>query len=220
MKLPAPARRLLCAHPHLWYQAYWAVYLISFFSIERWGPEPRYWIHCALDDVIPFCEWFVLPYCSWFVMLAFALFYLWIHDTQSYDRLCAVMFGGMSLCLMIYLLLPNGLALRPAGPLRQNPASALLQLLWAADTPTNVCPSIHCQSTGCMVLALCGSKPLRGRRGPQTAVLLWGALICLSTLFTKQHSAVDVLLGLVMALPGLWLFGRRTAAKKARPKDF
>lgn len=213
MKPPKQKRRLLRAYPHLWMQAYWPVYLVCFFALERWGPAPRYWVHCALDDAIPFCEWFVLPYCSWFVMLAFALFYLWTRDTQSYDRLCALMFGGMSLCLLIYLILPNGLALRPAGPLPQNPAARLLGLLWAADTPTNVCPSIHCQSTGCMVLALSRSRPLRGRLGWQAAVWVWGALICLSTLFTKQHSAVDVLLGLAMAAPGLWVFGRGRACK-------
>lgn len=207
-------RSLLNRHPHLWYQLYWPVYLVCFFSIERWGPAPRYWVHCALDDAIPFCEWFVLPYCSWFFMLAFALYYLWAHDTACYDRLCLLMFGGMSLCLVLYLLVPSGLALRPAGPLPHNPAAALLRLLWAADTPTNVCPSIHCQSSACMALALARSQPLRGKRGRQAAVWLWAAAICLSTLFTKQHSAVDVACGLLLALPGVWLFSDKQLRAK------
>lgn len=205
-------------HPHLWYQGYWLVYLVWFFSLERWGPAPRHWVHAALDDAIPFCEWFVLPYCSWFFMLAFSLCFLWLRDTQSYDRLCAVMFGGMSFCLLVYLILPSGLALRPQGPLPQNPAAALLGLLWAADTPTNVCPSIHCQSSACMAMALSHSKPLRGRRTAQAGAWLWAGLICLSTLFTKQHSVVDMLCGLLVAAPGLWVFRRAKGEYRASPR--
>ena len=202
-------KQLLQKHPCFWYQCYWIFYLAAFFSLELWGPAPRFWVHCALDDGIPFCEWFILPYCSWFLMLVFVLCYLWARDTQSYRRLCGLMFGGMSFCLLVYLVLPNGLALRPGEVLRQNPAMALMRLIWAADTPTNVCPSIHCQSSVCMALALASSRPLYRRRGLQAAVWLWAGLICLSTLFTKQHSVIDMVCGILVALPGLWLFRRK-----------
>ena len=56
--------------PHLWYQAYWVVYLIWFFWLDLTVTDPKYIIHSPVDDLIPFNEWFIFPYCSWFVLLA------------------------------------------------------------------------------------------------------------------------------------------------------
>lgn len=56
--------------PHLWYQAYWVVYLIWFFWLDLTITDPKYIIHSPVDDLIPFSEWFIFPYCSWFVLLA------------------------------------------------------------------------------------------------------------------------------------------------------
>lgn len=207
------------SRPHLWYQGYWLVYLVWFFALERVVTQPQFIVHCRLDDVIPFCEWFALPYCSWFFLLAASLLYLWLNDTPSYDRLCAMMFSGMTFCLVVYMLLPTGLALRPAPAQvagRDNPALALMRLLWAADPPLNVCPSIHCQTSAAMALALAKSRPLRQRPWARRGVWAWAALICVSTLFTKQHSAVDVALGVALVLPWWWALYRRGAAARQR----
>lgn len=174
------------------------------------APRARYTlIHCALDDVIPFCEWFVLPYCSWFLLLAAALLFLWRTDTTSYRRLCLAMFSGMTFCLLLYMAWPTALSLRPEVLPRDNFASALLRLLWAADTPTNVCPSIHCQSSAVIGLVMWHSAPASRRRALRWASVLWPALICASTVFVKQHSAVDVAWGVALALPWyLWFYRR------------
>lgn len=197
--------------PHLWYQAYWFVYLIWFFTLDALVQDPKYIIHSPLDDYIPFNEWFVFPYCSWFILLALVLALLWWNDTPSYDRLCLSMFSGMSLCLILYMLFPNGLQLRPdpATLGRDNPALWLMRLLWAADTSNNVCPSIHCQSTGCMALAMWYSSLAYRHRWIRPVIAVWATAICASTLFTKQHSVVDVVMGLAMAAVWLPVFRRR-----------
>ena len=100
--------------PHLWYQLYWVVYLIWFFWLDLTVTAPKYILHSPLDDLIPFNEWFVLPYCSWFLLLAGVTAALWWCDTASYDKLCMTMFSGMTFCLIVYMILPNGLELRPA----------------------------------------------------------------------------------------------------------
>ena len=100
--------------PHLWYQLYWVVYLIWFFWLDLTVTAPKYILHSPLDDLIPFNEWFVLPYCSWFLLLAGVTAALWWCDTASYDKLCLTMFSGMTFCLIVYMILPNGLELRPA----------------------------------------------------------------------------------------------------------
>mgnify|MGYP007003599516 CR=1 FL=1 len=93
--------------PHLWFQLYWVVYLIWFFWLDLTIKNPKYIIHAPLDDLIPFCEWFVFPYCSWFFLLAGVTALLWWFDTASYDKLCLMMFSGMTFCLILYMVLPN-----------------------------------------------------------------------------------------------------------------
>lgn len=202
--------------PHLWFQVYWVVYLIWFFWLDLTITDPKYIIHSPIDDFIPFNEWFVFPYCSWFLLLAVVTALLWWNDTESYDKLCLMMFSGMTFCLILYMVLPNGLDIRPTAEAvgRDNIAMQIMQLLWKADASVNVCPSIHCQSSGCMALAFSQSRLAKGRPGLKVLAWVWVALICASTVFTKQHSILDVVCGL--ALVAVWvpvLYAKKT--KKA-----
>ena len=153
--------------PHLWFQAYWVIYLIWFFWLDLTIKNPKYIIHSPIDDLIPFNEWFVFPYCSWFFLLAGVTALLWWFDTKSYDKLCLMMFSGMTFCLILYMVLPNGLDIRPAAEAigRNNIAMSIMKLLWSADASVNVCPSIHCQSSGCMALAFSQSTLAKDRPG-------------------------------------------------------
>lgn len=201
---------------HLWFQAYWVVYLVWFFWLDLTITDPKYIIHSPIDDFIPFNEWFVFPYCSWFLLLAAVTALLWWNDTESYDKLCLMMFSGMTFCLILYMVLPNGLDIRPTVEAvgRDNIAMQIMQLLWKADASVNVCPSIHCQSSGCMALAFSQSRLAKGRPGLKVLAWVWAALICASTVFTKQHSILDVVCGL--ALVAVWvpvLYAKKT--KKA-----
>ena len=200
--------------PHLWFQAYWVVYRVWFFWLDRTITDPKYIIHSPIDDFIPFNEWFVFPYCSWFLLLAAVTALLWWNDTESYDKLCLMMFSGMTFCLILYMVLPNGLDIRPTAEAvgRDNIAMQIMQLLWKADASVNVCPSIHCQSSGCMALAFSQSRLAKGRPGLKVLAWVWAALICASTVFTKQHSILDVVCGL--ALVAVWV--PVLSAKKAK----
>ncbi|MGN0661693.1 MAG: phosphatase PAP2 family protein [Faecalibacterium sp.] len=210
-------KRLPRLRPHLWFQAYWILYLIWFFALDLTIKEPKYILHARLDDAIPFCEWFVLPYCSWFILLAAVLALLWWNDTASYDKLCLMMFSGMTFCLIVYMIWPNGVDLRPAAETlgRHNLAMSLMRLIWAADSSNNVCPSIHCQSTACMALAFSYSSLAAGRPWLRAAAWAWAGLICLSTVFTKQHSVIDVVCGLAVAAVWKPLLYRRPCRKAA-----
>ena len=106
--------------------------LIWFFWLDLTITDPKYIIHSSVDDLIPFNEWFIFPYCSWFVLLAAVTALLWWFDTASYDKLCLMMFSGMTLCLIIYMVLPNGLDIRPTAEAigRENFAMTLMQLIW------------------------------------------------------------------------------------------
>lgn len=195
--------KLITSRPGLQWQLLWIPYLVIFF-LENAFIVPKYIIHCPLDDLIPFCEWFAFPYCSWFLLLAGVTLLLWWNDTPAYYKLVKMMFSGMFFCLFLYILFPNGLHLRPETIDRQNIAVLIMQTLWGVDEPANVCPSIHCQSSACMALAFSQSRLARGKWGWKLVAWGWALLICLSTVFTKQHSAVDVALGLILVIP--WYF--------------
>ena len=143
------------------------VYLIWFFWLDLTVTDPNYIIHSPLDDFIPFNEWFIFPYGSWFFLLAGVTALLWWFDTASYDKLCLMMFSGMTFCLILYMVLPNGLDIRPTVEEvgRSNIAMTLMQLIWKADASVNVCPSIHCRE-----LCLYGHRLLGQHAGERPPV--------------------------------------------------
>ena len=194
---------LLRARPHLWYQLYWVVYLIWFFWLDLTVTDPNYIIHSPLDDFIPFNEWFIFPYGSWFFLLAGVTALLWWFDTASYDKLCLMMFSGMTFCLILYMVLPNGLDIRPTVEEvgRSNIAMTLMQLIWKADASVNVCPSIHVFNSVTLMIGYrrsrCFDEP--GRRWMRPAANVLGMAIILSTMLLKQHSCIDVVLGAALA---------------------
>ena len=207
-------RSWLARHPVGFMALYSIFYLSVFHYLEANVPLRSILVHCRLDDLIPFNEWFVIPYCSWFLLLAGVTAALWWCDTATYDKLCLTMFSGMTFCLIVYMILPNGLELRPAVETlgRDNPALRIMQLLWKADAAVNVCPSIHCQSSACMAIAFSGSTLAKDRPWLKVLAFGWAALICASTVFTKQHSIIDVFCGLAVAfiwVPVLYLRPRK-----------
>ncbi len=181
---------------------YALVFFAGFFLMELFEREPEYIIHCALDDLIPFNEYFVLPYLLWFIWVPLFFFYFMFKDRDSYLELIFTMFGGGTVCLIIYFLWPNGLDLRM--PIESNNICALiLRLVRWIDPPTNVCPSIHVSATVSVLFAILGSgeiKKLRGRYGIYALAFVVTFAICIATLFIKQHSVVDVVCGAALAV--------------------
>lgn len=183
---------------HCYLMLYWIFYLAAFFLLEMREGE-YYLIECSLDKEIPFAEEFVIPYVSWFGLLAGALFWSMFCCKKDFLRLAFVMFTGNTICLGIYLIAPNGINLRPE-TVPDNLWGWLVGLLYQADTPTNVCPSIHVSSSVAVALAGWKSELLNGRKTFRILLYIWVALICLSTMFIKQHSIVDVFWGILLSI--------------------
>ena len=185
-------------NPHAWLMGYWAFYLFGFFSLEQLDPEYTI-IHCFIDDLIPFNEWFVIPYCLWYLWMPGTMLYLFFKDKTDYCRLCFIMFVGITLAMLTYLVWPNGLDLRQPIP-RQNVLCQLVELLRGIDTPTNVCPSIHISSTVSIAIVGLRCKLFRGNLPVHALIWAMTILITLSTLFLRQHSVIDVVAGAALSL--------------------
>ena len=193
-------RSWIARHPISFMALYTVFYLTAFHWLEVNITVPAIWVHCQLDDVIPFCKYAIVPYFAWFAWIPFTLFYLLRHGERSdFWRVCLCLFAGMTIALSCYVLLPTGLALRPYRVYGSDIFARLVRMLYAVDSSKNVCPSIHCQSSGCMALAFSQSRLAKGRPGLKVLAWVWAALICASTVFTKQHSIVDVVCGLAVA---------------------
>ena len=66
----------------------WIVYFALYFLTENLIPQSRcHVIHCALDDVIPFCEGFAVLYCYWYVLLVGSLLYFFLYDIPRFKQL-------------------------------------------------------------------------------------------------------------------------------------
>ncbi len=184
------------ANPHCYALSYFIVYVIWFFGLELFA-EPVVWIYSPLDELIPFCEYFVLFYFLWFPYFLGALAWFMFKDRELFLKLCLVMFGGMTICLLVYTVAPNAIDLRQE-IVGDNLFCKIAGLLRTVDTPTNVCPSIHVSSTVAVHWAV---QRYQGFRRPilvKSLSLLAAVGICLSTLFLKQHSVIDLIWGLVL----------------------
>lgn len=55
---------------HLKLLLFWPIYGFFFYFVEKLYMPARYYpMHCALDDMIPFCELFMIPYLAWFLCI-------------------------------------------------------------------------------------------------------------------------------------------------------
>lgn len=184
---------------------YLFVFLAGFFVLELIAPEPVVYLRCWLDDQIPFCEWFVIPYFLWYAWVPVFLLYFMFHDREAYLKLCFILFAGATICLVIYAVVPNGLQLREE-ILSDNFCARIVKLIRQIDPPCNVCPSIHVSSTVAIHLVILGYREFRHNRKIKLVSWAVTVLICISTLFIKQHSVIDVVCGwgLSLALAAVW----------------
>lgn len=186
-------------HPYGMALCYLAFYLAAFQWLEM-NVSPKYIIHSKLDEFIPFCEIFIIPYVFWFPYVAGAFIWFKKRGWQDYSRLCAMVFSGLTICLIIYYVFPTGLNLRlAADPHETGFLYNLVGMLRAIDTPTNVCPSIHVMNTVMIFQAICSLENLKYRKAAIAVHFVIMVLICASTVMLDQHSIIDVICGIMMS---------------------
>ena len=189
-------RRILKDYKHFATLLYFHFYLIAFFLIEHFITEDYTVIHCSLDDSIPFLEIFIVPYLLWFAFFAAVLLYLGLTDKREYYQYFLLLSVGMTIFIVVSIVFPNGQNLRPQLDADKNFFTALVASIYSADTPTNVFPSIHVYNAVAAQFALMRHKTCPGF--VKAAGLILTVLICLATVFLKQHSVLDGIGGLIM----------------------
>lgn len=192
-------KKLLKKYGHAWVMGYIFLYLPWFFWLEGVEVDDYTILHTAMDDFIPFNEYFIIPYLLWFVYVAGAVLYFFFTNKQDYYRLCGFLFVGMTICMIIFMVFPNGTDLRVAVDPEKNLCSRLVAMIHAADTSTNVFPSIHVYNSLGVHAAVLNSETLREKPWVRQGSFILMVSICLSTVFLKQHSVVDVMGAIILA---------------------
>ena len=177
----------------------WVVYFALYFLTENLIPaEKCFSVHSPIDDQIPFCEWFLIPYFGWYLLIVFSLGYFLLYDIDNFKRLQTYIIITQAVAMGCYILFPTRQDLRPEVLPRDNLLTRGVAMLYAFDTNTGVCPSLHvAYSLGIASVWVKIKESAVWWRG---FVVVAVVLICLSTMFIKQHSAVDFFAALPVGL--------------------
>lgn len=183
-------------YSHLILLVGWIIYFAAYFLTENLIPvEVCHVIHHPLDDVIPFCEWFLLPYVLWYVLIVVSLGWFAVYDVDSFKKLQVYIMITQAVAMIVYILYPNCQNLRPTEFPRDNFLTDCVAFLYANDTNTGVCPSLHCAYS--IGIASVWLRVKNVSPWVKAFVTVFCFLVCLSTMFIKQHSAMDFF----MAIP-------------------
>ncbi len=179
---------------------YGLIYMPWFMWLESRSNLPYHVIHVKLDDMIPFVEYFIVPYLLWFVYVAAVFVYLFFKNRREFYQYCIFLFTGMTLFLIVSTLYPNGHLLRPNTFARNNIFTFAVQILYQADTATNIFPSLHVYNSIAAHRAVANSETLTGNRLIRGGSFVLMVSIILATMFLKQHSVLDVISGILLGL--------------------
>ena len=181
---------------------YWPIFLVSFFVVEKMAVTGGYTaIHCALDDKIPFCEYFIIPYVIWYPFWVLMLLYCLIREVPVFVSFMKYLMITLTISMVIYIVWPSGQDMWPEVFPRNNFFTWLTGLIYAADNNTNVCPSEHVSTAFGVVFAAMQTKRLSGKAW---MAFFWteAILVALSVAFIKQHSVLDVAAAVPVILIG------------------
>lgn len=164
-----------------------------------------------LDRAIPFRNVFIIPYVL--AYLQWVVYWLFIAGEgepmlTTYVR--AEIFGKL-IALGFFLLLPT--TMTRAADTGSGLCGWMTALIYSADKPMRLFPSMHCFFAWIWARAVLDSK--NTGRAEKTVTVLLSLVICASTVFVKQHVLVDIPGGILLAELCLFLSKRITRRKKA-----
>lgn len=186
---------------HLFWLLSWLAYFTMYILTENLIPEDIcHNVALPIDNMIPFCEWFVIPYVGWYLLILWSLVYFLLYHVENFKGLQKFIIVTQVVAMICYIVYPS-----TTGDLREmtqvdrsNFATWLLGIIQSADTPTGVCPSLHvAYSVG---IASTWLKEKGASKWTKLFVVVSCLLICASVVFIKQHAFIDIIIALPVCL--------------------
>ncbi len=184
-----------------------ALYLASN-HIHFFPPQtlPRTWI----DLIVPFVPNTVWIYISEYVY--FMLIYVMCQDMLNLNRYFFSIATLQIISCAIFWVWPTTFP-RELFPLPDTLNSVTFNVfhnLRQTDSPANCCPSLHVSS-----VYLASFVFLNEQKKYFPFFFIWGTAIAISTLTTKQHYLIDVVMGFLMAAGHYWYFYKQMSYRPA-----
>lgn len=154
----------------------------------------------AVDRAVPLQPGWTIVYGSLFVFVLLPL--LVVRDQQLFRRVLQAWVTVLIVAYVGFVVYPT-VTPRPAEVLAGGFAAWCLQFIYSLDSRYNCFPSLHVAHSFVSALA-----SYRVHKGVGTAAVVWASLIGVSTLYTKQHYAVDVIGGALTAYIAYVVFMR------------
>lgn len=167
-------------------------------------------INTVIDRALPFDSRWVVVYLGSF--LFWVINYILLSQTEDWYRVMTAEVTAKLLCGVLFLLLPST-NVRPE-TLESGIWDSLMKFVYAMDEPTNLFPSIHCLESWICYAGL--RKRLDIPEWYRDFSGVFAVLVCLSTLFTKQHVVADVFAGVLLAEGVLYLSEHLRWGKRAK----
>ena len=132
------------------------------------------------------------------MLIVLSLLYFLRWDVPSFRKLQIFIMITQAVAMLIYILWPSRQDLRPEVFPRQNFLTWAMGIVYAFDTSTGVCPSLHVAYSMGIASVWLRERAVRPLwRGLIAALCV---LISISTAFVKQHSVLDILAALPLGL--------------------
>jgi len=172
--------------------AFLATYMVLFYLIRLIKVEKYLYPSMAFDLKIPYIGIFVVPYLSWLIWMPFIWLYTLFQDEKLFKKISYMMLLSMSLYLVFSLICPTALELRPTLLNCKDIWCRLTTFLYSLTPETYVFPSLHVHHSLVALYAIYhGKDKLFQNKYFKLFGLIWTIMICLSTVFVKQHSMID-----------------------------
>ena len=193
---------------HLLFLLGWIGYFILFFLTENLIPaEKCFPVHCWLDDVIPFCEYFAISYVGWYLLIVGSLIYFALYNPENFKNMNKFIIVTQIVAIIVYIVFPNRQDLRPEMFPRDNIFTSAMGFIYKIDTNTGVCPSLHVAVS--IGIASTWLKEKSATKLCKTFITIFCISVCMAVAFVKQHSVIDIFAAIPVCILAEWLtFGK------------
>lgn len=148
-------------------------------------------------------DWVLVYVGAFFFWIAGLLLISWADKQSCYEQYGSVLIAEL-VCMLVFLVLPTTMQ-RPEIA-QEGYCARLLGLIYAADKPINLFPSMHCLMSWLCFRAAARSERLNAFW--KLMSLIFAVLICISTVLVKQHVVWDIAAGIAVAEAAIFISHR------------
>lgn len=154
-----------------------------------------------IDEKIPLVSWTIVIYIGCYLFWVVNYILIYRRSREYAYRFFIADFISRLVCLGFFILYPTTLE-RPSIE-GTGFFDTAMRLVYLADAPTNLFPSIHCLVSWFCVIGIWDDRQIP--RWYKVFSLVFAVAVFVSTLTTRQHVVLDVAGGVVLAEISYWI---------------